>query len=201
MNNGIVVILSGPSGCGKGTIMKKLSELNPNIVQSISATTRKKRRTEKDAIDYFFYTREEFEELIKQDQLLEYAEYNGNYYGTPRKPVEMCLKKDNDVILEIEIEGADKVRQYLKTVDIFVLPPSLKELEKRLRKRNSESDEQIASRLAIAKKEMQEIGKYMYVVINDDFEKAAFQINSIIQAERCRLPLQIDKIKKIVDLG
>lgn len=185
---GLLIVLSGPSGVGKGTVRKELfSQPDTNYEYSISMTTRSPREGEVDEVDYFFKTRREFEELIEQDQLLEYAEFVGNYYGTPLAYVNKMRDAGRDVFLEIEVQGAAQVRSKVPDgLFIFLAPPSLSELEERLVGRGTESDEVIASRLQAARQELEMMNLYDYVVENDEVENACDRINAIIIAEHCK---------------
>jgi guanylate kinase len=185
---GLLIVLSGPSGVGKGTVRKELfSQPDTNYEYSISMTTRAPREGEVDEVDYFFKTRSEFEELIGQEQLLEYAEFVGNYYGTPLAYVNKMRDAGRDVFLEIEVQGAAQVRSKVPDgLFIFLAPPSLTELEERLVGRGTETDEVIASRLNAARQELEMMNLYDYVVVNDEVEKACDRINAIIIAEHCK---------------
>ena len=185
---GLLIVLSGPTGVGKGTVRKELfSQPDTNYEYSISMTTRSPREGEVDEVDYFFKTRSEFEELIEQDQLLEYAEFVGNYYGTPLEYVNKMRDAGRDVFLEIEVQGAAQVRSKVPDgLFIFLAPPSLSELEERLVGRGTESDEVIASRLLAARQELEMMNLYDYVVENDEVENACDRINAIIIAEHCK---------------
>ncbi len=187
IKEGLLIVLSGASGSGKGTVMKSLLEQRDDTVLSISMTTRAPRVGEQDGVHYFFRTREEFEQTIAQDGFLEYAEYNGNYYGTPIAPIQRWLSEGKNVILEIEVQGAEKVMD--KTgdlVSVFLAVESMQELERRLRGRGTETDEVIAGRLAAAKRELTRISRYQYFVLDDEFERAAARISTIIDAESMR---------------
>ncbi len=185
---GLLIVLSGPSGVGKGTVRKELfSQPNTNYEYSISMTTRSPREGEVDEVDYFFKTRTEFEDLIEKGQLLEYAEFVGNYYGTPLEYVNKMRDAGRDVFLEIEVQGAAQVREKVPDgLFIFLAPPSLSELEERLVGRGTESDEVIASRLGAARQELEMMNLYDYVVENDEVENACDRINAIIIAEHCK---------------
>ncbi len=187
-HRGLLIVLSGPSGVGKGTVRKELfQQPDTNYEYSISMTTRSPREGEVDEEDYFFKTRYEFEELIEQGRLLEYAEYVGNYYGTPLDYVNKMRDAGRDVFLEIEVQGAAQVRDKVPDgLFIFLAPPSLSELEERLVGRGTESDEVIASRINAARKELEMMNLYDYVVENDEVENACDRINSIIIAEHCK---------------
>lgn len=180
---GIIIVVSGFSGAGKGTIMKELTKKYDQYALSISATTRNPREGEENGREYFFITTEEFEKLIAEDGLIEHAKYVNNYYGTPRKYVEEKLSQGIDVILEIEIQGALQIKeQYKDAVLLFVMPPSAQVLEKRLRGRGTETDEVIAKRLARAKEEAVGIEKYDYIVVNDDLDECVEKVHEIISS-------------------
>lgn len=180
---GIIIVVSGFSGAGKGTVMKALTAKYKNYALSISATTRDPRPGEQNGREYFFVSNEEFEKLIKENGLIEHAGYVDHYYGTPRKFVEDKLNSGIDVILEIEIQGALQIKkQYNDAVLLFVMPPSAKELEERLRGRGTETDEVIRQRLSRAKEEAEGIENYDYIVINDKLEDCVERVNDIITA-------------------
>ncbi|KYD08194.1 guanylate kinase [Heyndrickxia sporothermodurans] len=185
---GLLIVLSGPSGVGKGTVRKAIfSKGGTKFEYSISMTTRKPREGEVDGVDYFFKSKEEFEALIKQDKLLEYAEYVGNYYGTPIDYVKETLDSGKDVFLEIEVQGAKQVREkFPDGLFIFLAPPSLSELQTRITTRGTESDDLINNRMKEARKEIELMRLYDYVVENDQVEAACERINAIVQAEHCR---------------
>ncbi|MFR4350876.1 MAG: guanylate kinase [Roseburia sp.] len=200
-NRGILTVVSGFSGAGKGTIMRELMrEYNDFYGLSISATTRAPRPGETDGVEYFFRTREEFEQMIAQEALIEHASYVGNYYGTPREYVEEQLAAGKDVILEIEIQGALKVkRRFPDTLLLFVMPPSAKELKKRLLGRGTESMEVIESRLARALEESEGIEAYDYLVINDVLPACVKEVHEIIQNEHYRVSRNIEAINEMRD--
>lgn len=185
---GLLIVLSGPSGVGKGTVRKELfSQPDTNYEYSISMTTRKPREGEVDGVDYFFKEREGFETLIEEGKLLEYAEYVGNYYGTPIDYVNETLDAGRDVFLEIEVQGATQIREKAPhALFIFLAPPSLSELQDRLIGRGTESQEVIQNRIAAANEELEMMNLYDYVVENDEVELACERINAIILAEHCR---------------
>ena len=182
-HKGILIVVSGFSGAGKGTLMKQLVHAYDNYALSVSMTTRKPRPGEQEGREYFFVNREEFEEKITNNGLVEYAQYCDNYYGTPREYVEKQLEKGKDVILEIEIQGALKIKEKFPTaLLLFVMPPSASELKKRLEGRGTESLEVIKKRLMRASEEAEGIENYDYIVINDKLEECVSQMHSLIQA-------------------
>ncbi len=188
-NKGILTVVSGFSGAGKGTIMKELLKRHPDTYAlSISATTRNPRPGETDGVEYFFRTREEFEQMIAEDALIEYAQYVGNYYGTPKAYVEEQLLAGKNVILEIEIQGALKVKEkFPDTLLLFVTPPSAEELKNRLVGRGTETLDVVMSRLNRANEEAEGIEQYDYLVINDVLEDAVEEVHQIIQNEHYRV--------------
>lgn len=180
---GILIVVSGFSGAGKGTLMKQMVHSYDDYALSVSMTTRAPRPGEEEGKEYFFVTREEFEEKIRKNGLIEYARYCDNYYGTPREYVERQLERGKDVILEIEIQGALKVKEKFPTALLmFVMPPNAAELKKRLMGRGTESPEAILKRLRRAAEEAEGIEQYDFIVINDQLEECAAQMHSIIQA-------------------
>ena len=184
---GILIVVSGFSGAGKGTIMKELMKKYDNYALSISATTRNPRPGEEDGREYFFKTVEEFEKMIAKDELIEYAKYVDNYYGTPRAYVEEQLKNGKDVILEIEIQGALKVREkFPETLLLFVTPPSAKELKSRLVNRGTETMDVIEFRMNRAKEEALGMDQYDYLIVNDDLHTCVEEMHQIIQGEHRR---------------
>ncbi len=180
---GILIVVSGFSGAGKGTLMKQLVRTYENYALSVSMTTRSPRPGEEEGKEYFFVSREEFEKKIEQDGLVEYALYCDNYYGTPREYVERQLEKGRDVILEIEIQGALKIKKkFPSAVLMFVMPPSIGELKKRLEGRGTESQEVISKRLKRAAEEAEGIEQYDYIVINDKLEECVLKMHTLILA-------------------
>jgi len=184
---GLLIALSGPSGSGKGTIVKSLLSQRDDTVLSISMTTREPRPGDINGVHYHFCTREEFEKTIAEDGFLEYAEYNGNYYGTPEAPIRRWLSEGKNVILEIEVQGAEKVMNHrADLVSIFITIPSIEELERRLRDRGTETDDKVRGRMETARWELSRAFRYQYVVLNDEVELATARINTIIDAESMR---------------
>ncbi|MDO4432771.1 MAG: guanylate kinase [Aerococcaceae bacterium] len=194
---GLLIVLSGPSGVGKGTVRAAVFKHNTfNYIYSVSATTRSMRPGEVDGKDYYFVTREAFETLIQEDALLEYAEYAGNYYGTPIRQIEENLSAGHDVFLEIEVQGAMKVRERMpEGIFIFLAPPNLQELEARIIGRGTDSAEVIGQRMQIARDEIELMQHYDYVVVNDEVDHAVSKINAIIQSEHLKVVRVVDEIK------
>ena len=195
---GLLIVLSGPSGAGKGTVCAALRRLMPQLTYSVSVTTRAPRKGEQEGVNYFFRTRSEFNKMIEEDGLLEWAEYVGNCYGTPRKFVEEQLQAGKDVLLEIEVQGAMQVkRRFPEGVFIFLIPPSMTELKARIRQRGTESESVLSKRLRVASDELALVHDYNYVVVNDEVELAAEKIRSIIYAEHCRKERWVQRIKEL----
>lgn len=197
-NQGALVVVSGFSGAGKGTLMKALLGKYDNYALSISATTRSPRDGESDGREYFFKTREEFIQMIEADQLIEHAEYVNNFYGTPKDYVFSNLESGKDVLLEIEIQGALKVKEkFPETVLIFVTPPSAEELKRRLISRGTESIEKINARLKKAAEEARYVDEYDYILVNDDLEQCVREMHQLIQAMRARTKNHLTLISNI----
>ena len=195
---GILTVVSGFAGSGKGTVMKKLISEHDNYALSVSATSRQPRPGEEEGISYFFRTREEFEEMIKKDELLEYAEYVGNYYGTPKAFVDQKLNEGKNVLLEIEIQGAMQIKgKYPEALLVFVMPPSAEELRNRLTKRGTETEEVIEKRMKRAVSESEGIENYDYIVINEDVDKCTALLHNIIQSAAYTPSRRMDFIEKI----
>ena len=189
MKRGLLIVISGPSGVGKDTLIKRLLELDPNLVYSVSGTTRKPRPGEKPDENYTFLTREEFEHLVAKGAFLEHANYNSHLYGTFRDRVERARSEGHDVVLKIDVQGAEQVRRLVPdAVSIFVVAPSEHELQERQERRGSESAEDLASRREIAGREMKYAADYEHVVTNDDVERAVGEILRIIDSARQRVP-------------
>lgn len=185
---GLLIVISGPSGTGKGTLCLELLRRQKFVKVSVSCTTRAPRPGETEGISYFFRTREEFEHLIKNDQMLEWVEFCGNFYGTPRFAVQQLLEAGYDVVLEIDIQGAHQVKQhYPEGVFIFIAPPSVAVLSQRIHDRGTESEEIIQERLAKAIQEMNCLSEYDYLVVNDEILNGVDKLQSIIIAEKCRV--------------
>lgn len=185
MSKGLLVVFAGASGVGKGTIMKKLLSENPNIRLSVSATTRAPREGEQNGREYYFVSRDEFEKLIAEDGFLEYAEYVGNCYGTPKAPVFKMLDEGLDVFLEIELKGFLQIKESCpECLSIFIVPPSFEELQARLEGRGTETPEVIAARLKTAREELSHHHLFDYVVVNDDADRAAKEVLSIISDKK-----------------
>lgn len=193
---GLLLIVSGPSGVGKGTVCGEYIKRHPECFLSVSATTRPMREGEKDGVNYFFLTEEEFRKKIDENGFLEHAVFCGNYYGTPSENVMKMLNDGKDVILEIEVQGAMQVRShYPEGVFIFVLPPSLEVLEERLRGRQTESEEVIKERLARAKAEFKFTEKYNYALVNDTIDNSVALLESVVNAEKASMARNYDTIK------
>ena len=196
-NKGLLVILSGPSGAGKSTVISRLVKLRDDIRFSVSATTRDPRPGEVDGKDYYFKTREEFLQMVEEDAFLEHAEYVGNCYGTPAAPVDKCMEEGYNVLLDIEVQGAAQIMaRRPDAVSVFLCPPSLEELERRLRGRGTDDEDKILGRLEAARREYSQIAMYNYIVVNDDADKAAKELDAIFTAEACRGSKRIDFVLK-----
>jgi guanylate kinase len=197
-HQGLLVVISGPSGAGKGTLLKMLLERNPNIRLSVSATTRSPRDGEISGRSYFFKTVEEFKDMISKDELVEWVVYCDNYYGTPREYIEECNGQGLDVILEIDVEGAQNIKdKFPECLSVFIMPPSFSELEKRIRIRGTEEAEIIKKRLDKARKEVEFVNRYDYIIINDDIEKAVNDLNGILSTEKLKYIRNTDILKRI----
>ncbi len=200
-DKGLLIVLSGPSGVGKGTVRKALfNREDHNLVYSISMTTRSPREGEVDGREYFFVSREQFEKNIKDEKFLEYAEFVGNYYGTPIDEVKKQMSLGNEVVLEIEIDGALQVREKMKdAVFVFIAPPSINALYDRLKGRGTETDDVIKQRIEKAKRELTLAYKYDYIVINDTVDNAADRIMAIIRAEHAKTERSIHKYMSLLE--
>ncbi len=194
-DKGLLLVISGPSGAGKGTVCKSYIEKHPECALSVSATTRAPRPGEVEGVNYYFMSQDDFRTKISNDGFLEHAVFCDNYYGTPKDAVMEMIESGRDVILEIEVQGAMQVRShYPEAVLIFVSPPTEQELEDRLRKRGTETEEVILSRLKRAKEELRYTEKYNYVLINDTVENAVSHLEAITVAEKCRIERKYDFI-------
>ncbi|MGI6128845.1 MAG: guanylate kinase [bacterium] len=201
MTQGLLVVVSGPSGCGKGTVCDLLRRRHQEMIYSISATTRKPRPSEEDGVSYFFLTREQFEQRANAGEFLEWAQVYGNLYGTPRTWVEDKLAAGHDVLLEIDTQGALQVKaSYPAGILIFLLPPDLMELERRISKRGTESAEEKQRRLSAARQEINQIRNYDYLVVNDKIEQAVNKIEAILMAEHSRIS-RFSELELKVKLG
>lgn len=198
LKEGLLIVISGPSGAGKGAVCSALLKDNKDLLLSVSCTTRKPRPDEKDGVEYFFKSQKEFYGMIEDGKLLEYARVFDSLYGTPLGYVEEMLKEGRDVLLEIDVQGAMKVKdKYPEAVFIFILPPSIKELERRIRKRKTENEEQIQSRLKKANSEIKRYGDYDYVIVNDVVPAAADKIKCILCAEKQKTCRNVNLDKKL----
>lgn len=196
MNKGGVFIISGPSGSGKDTVMTALFKKMPELLFSISSITRAMRAGEREGEKYNFITREKFEDMLKNDRLLEHNEFVGNYYGTPREPVERAIANGQDMVIEVDVNGAAQIREKMpEAVSIFIMPPSFAELKRRLSGRGTESEELIQKRLTSALGEIKRAAEYDYIVVNKDIAAAADDIMSVILSSR----LKTDRQTKIID--
>jgi len=198
-DQGLLVVLSGPSGSGKDTVLGELCKTADNLELSVSLTSRERRPWEFDGTHYYFVTREYFEEKISAGEILEYTLYNGNYYGTPKASIDEWLGLGKTVILKIEVEGAANIRAiYPDCVSVFLLPPSLEVLSQRLFRRESEKEDEIARRTAIARREIARAGDYDYVILNDVLDYAVSDFRAIIRAERQRAGRQTNLIEEVL---
>ncbi|MCQ2516904.1 MAG: guanylate kinase [Saccharofermentans sp.] len=198
MRKGLLISVSGPSGAGKGTVLAKVKEMNPNAGNSISVTTREPRGEETEGVEYYFRTKEEFMKMFEEGEILEYDEFVGQYYGTPTIPLQEMSEAGQDVLLDLTIAGSLCLKEnFEQAVTIFLLPPSMAELENRLRGRSTETEEAIKARLATASEEITQASSFDYVVVNDTVEDAANKIDAIIKAEKCRYIRNIDIEKEM----
>lgn len=198
MAKGLLISISGPSGAGKGSVLAKVKEMDPSFGTSVSVTTREPREGEKEGVDYFFKSKEEFTQMIEEGEIIEYDEFVGNYYGTPTVALQEMSEEGTDVLLDLTIAGSMALKEnFEQSVTIFLLPPSLEELENRLKGRGTESEEMIKARLEVAKNEIGFVGNFDYVVVNDDIDEAAKKIYSIITSEKCRVPRNIELLQSL----
>lgn len=191
---GDLIIISGISCAGKGSVIQRLTQRNKNMFLSISYTSRPIRPGDVEDVTYKFVSKEEFERKIQNGELLEYTIYSGNYYGTPKMEVKQLLDSGKDVILEIEVEGAANIKaMFPETILIFILPPSMSEVKRRIKARGADSPEQIVKRFQTAYQELNQINQYNYVVVNDDLEEAVSKVEAILKSEKCR----VDRIEEL----
>ena len=199
MDNGLIVSISGPSGVGKGTVIRKLRQMMPEVGNSISVTSRAPRGSEQDGVEYYFRTKEQFEQLIAEGEIIEYDEYVGNYYGTPLTPLLRMSGSGQDVLLDLTVPGSLALKEkFEETVTIFLLPPSLKELRSRLEGRGTEDPEQIDKRMASAKSEIENSPKFDYVVTNVTVEQAAQDIANIMKTELNRYVRSKELVERLL---
>lgn len=199
MKQGHIIVISGPSGVGKGTIVSGLLKQNPDLHFSVSATTRQKRPSEIDGVHYYFVSEERFKEMIENDELAEHAFYANHYYGTPFKALEEARAKGYDVVLDIEVQGAAQVKaRFPEAVMVFIAPPSIAELERRLRNRGDTADADIALRLDIAKKECLQAERYNYIVFNDIVDDACREVQTIISAVNYEANNRFEHLKEVL---
>lgn len=202
MGKGLLISVSGPSGTGKGSVLAKIKEINPNFGTSISVTTRDPREGEKDGVDYYFKSKDEFMKMLEEGEIIEYDEFVGNYYGTPTIPLQEMSEEGKDVLLDLTIAGSMALKEnFEQSVTIFLLAPSFEELEKRLRGRGTDTDEAINARLEMARQETNFVGHFDYVVVNYDIEQAAKQVLSIIEAEKCRCARNTDLLEDVLKVN
>lgn len=201
MNNGLLVVVSAPSGCGKDTIVNEIvKEMGDDASISVSMTTRDMRVGEAEGVNYYYVSKEQFEENIRNGEMLEYTTYGSNYYGTPVGPVKDKLKNGKVVFLIIEVEGGENVKKiFSDCVKIFVIPPSMEVLEKRLRGRGTDKDEVIRERLEIARTELQRATEYDYIVENDVLQEAVEDVKTIIRAEKLKTNIMQTKLREVID--
>ena len=202
MGKGLLISVSGPSGTGKGSVLAKVKEKDSNFGTSISVTTREPRENEKDGVDYYFKSKDEFMKMYEEGEILEYDEFVGNYYGTPTVALQEMSEEGTDVLLDLTIAGSMALKEnFEQSVTIFLLAPSYEELEKRLRGRGTDTDEAINARLEMARQETNFVGRFDYVVINDDIEAAADKILAIIAAEKCRCARNVEMIEDVIKVN
>lgn len=199
-NKGMLLVLSGPSGSGKDTVIAELMKLGLNMIQSVSMTTRTAREGETDGVDYLFVDSDYFTAAIENGKMLEYAKYGVNYYGTPKEPVDNWLSEGKTVILKIDVQGCESIKKiYPDALTVFITPPNMTVLEKRLRRRGTDTDEDIERRLKIAENELSKIPLYDYVVINDELETAVDDIHTILKAEQMKVSRRNNILSEVIE--
>ena len=202
MAKGLLISVSGPSGTGKGSVLAKLKEMDPSFGTSISVTTREPREGEKDGVDYYFKSKEEFTKMVEEGEIIEYDEFVGNFYGTPTIALQEMSEEGTDVLLDLTIAGSLALKEnFEQSVTIFLLAPSYEELENRLRGRGTDTDESIEARLEMARQETNYVGHFDYVVVNDNIDDAANKIMSIITAEKCRCARNADLLEDVLKVN
>lgn len=202
MAKGLLISVSGPSGTGKGSVLAKLKELDPSFGTSISVTTREPREGEKDGVDYYFKSKEDFTKMVEEGEIIEYDEFVGNFYGTPTIALQEMSEEGTDVLLDLTIAGSLALKEnFEQSVTIFLLAPSYEELENRLRGRGTDTDESIEARLDMARQETNYVGHFDYVVVNDNIDDAANKIMSIITAEKCRCARNADLLEDVLKVN
>ena len=202
MAKGLLISVSGPSGTGKGSVLAKLKELDPSFGSSISVTTREPREGEKDGVDYYFKSKEEFTKMVEEGEIIEYDEFVGNFYGTPTIALQEMSEEGTDVLLDLTIAGSLALKEnFEQSVTIFLLAPSYEELENRLRGRGTDTDESIEARLEMARQETNYVGHFDYVVVNDNLDDAVNKIMSIITAEKCRCARNADLLEDVLKVN
>ena len=202
MAKGLLISISGPSGTGKGSVLAKVKQADSSFGTSISVTTREPRDGEKNGVDYFFKSKDEFMKMYEEGEILEYDEFVGNYYGTPTVALQEMSEAGTDVLLDLTIAGSMALKEnFEQSVTIFLLAPSYEELEKRLRGRGTDSDEAIKARLEMARQETNFVGHFDYVVVNDDVDEAAAKILAIIKAEKCRCVRNLEMLEDVIKVN
>ena len=200
MKEGLLIIMSGPSGAGKGTIYNEVLKRMPSVKKSISVTTRAPRPGEQDGVDYYFKTVEQYQQMIATGEFLETAEVYSNLYGTPKQHVLDLIKKGNDVMFEIDIHGAKQIKKrYPKAITIYIMTPTFEILEERLRGRKTETEDSIARRLGSARSELAQYAMFDYIIFNDDLEKSVQSVIDIINAEKCSMSANEKRVKTLLE--
>ena len=201
MKQGLLIIMSGPSGAGKGTIYNEVLKRMPSVKKSVSVTTRAPRPHEKDGVDYYFKTLEEYQQMIAAGEFLETAAVYNNHYGTPKQHVFDLIKNGNDVMFEIDIHGARQIKKrYHRAISIYIMTPTFEILEERLRGRGTETEDSIVRRLGSAKSELAQYDLFDYIVFNDDIEQSVQSVMNIINAEKCKMKANEEKVKALLEM-